>query len=101
MDRHYFPFKMTEKWGECLQAFLMLTDRGRQKGMSKEEIKLSFSEEIADVFGYLLLFADNENIDLVKALEKNGLCISSKMKRVENLFLYSMVIDIKRYTLFY
>jgi len=69
-DRDYLPFKMTEEWGECLQAYLMLTDRGRQKGKTKEEIKNSFAEEIADVFGYLLLFADNEGIDLAEAIDK-------------------------------
>ena len=47
----------------------MYTDRGRQKNKSKEEIRKIFEKEIADVFGFLLLFAENENIDLVKALE--------------------------------
>lgn len=70
VDRNYYPFKVTEEWGECLQAFLMLTDRGRQKGKSKEEIKDMFSDEIADVFGFLLLFADAEGIDPAQALEK-------------------------------
>lgn len=70
MDRDYAPFKITEEWGECLQAYLMLTDRGRQKGKSKEEIKSILQAEIADVFGYLLMFADNEGVDLAKAMEK-------------------------------
>ena len=70
VDRNYFPFKVTEEWGECLQAFLMVTDRGRQKGMSKEEIKAEFSKEFADVFGFLLLFAENEGVDLAEALDK-------------------------------
>tara|TARA_Y100000310_G_scaffold208118_1_gene208642 strand:+ start:6435 stop:6755 length:321 start_codon:yes stop_codon:yes gene_type:complete len=69
MDRDYFPFKLTEEWGECLQTYLMLTDRGRQKGKNKKEIKTDFAKEIADVFGYLLLFAENEKIDLAKSLE--------------------------------
>ncbi|GMU73840.1 MAG: hypothetical protein AMXMBFR44_0390 [Candidatus Campbellbacteria bacterium] len=69
MDRDYFPFKMSEEFGECMQMYLMLTDRGRQKGKTKEEIKASFSEEIADLFGYLLVFADQEGVDLVKALD--------------------------------
>lgn len=69
-DRDYYPFKITEEWGECMQAFLMLSDRGRQKGKTKEEIREMFSQEIADVFGYLLLFAQNEGIDPVEALTK-------------------------------
>lgn len=70
MDRDYVPFKITEEWGECMQAYLMLTDRGRQKGKSKEEILKLFADECADVFGYLLVFAQNEGIDLADALDK-------------------------------
>lgn len=69
MDRDYLPFKLTEEWGECLQAYLMYTDRGRQKGKSKEEIKELLSKEFADVFGYLLLFAESEGVDLAKSME--------------------------------
>ncbi len=70
VDRDYFPFKIAEEWGECLQTYLMLTDRGRQKGKSKEEIKEMFSDEIADVLGFLLLFAVREGIDPAEALQK-------------------------------
>lgn len=70
MDRDYAPFKLTEEWGECIQAYLMLTDRGRQKGKSKEEIKENLAEEMADVFGYLVAFAASEEVDLVEAIEK-------------------------------
>ena len=68
MDRDYLPFKVTEEWGECLQVFLMLSDRGRQKGKTKEEIRASLAEECADVFAYLLLFAEAEGIDLAQAI---------------------------------
>ena len=61
---------MDECWGEGLQAYLMLTDRGRQKGKSKEEIRELLSQEFADVFAYLLLFADAEGIDLAEAVKK-------------------------------
>lgn len=70
IDRDYLPFKITEEWGECLQAYLMLTDRGRQKGESKEEIKELFSQEFADVFAYLLVFAEDEGVDLAESLKK-------------------------------
>lgn len=69
VDRDYFPFKLTEELGECVQTYLMLTDRGRQKGKNKEEIKKMFEDEIADVFGFLILFAENEKIDLEKAIQ--------------------------------
>jgi len=70
MDRDYLPFKITEEWGECLQVYLMLTDRGRQKGKTKKEIQELFSEEFADIFAYLLIFADNEGVDLTEAITK-------------------------------
>ncbi len=69
VDRDYLPFKITEEWGECLQVFLMLSDRGRQKGKTKEEIRRSFSEEFADVFAFLLLFAESEGVDVAEAME--------------------------------
>ncbi len=69
VDRDYYPFKLTEEWGECLQTYLMLTDRGRQKGYSKTEIQEMLKMEMADVIGFLLLFADKEGIDLEEALE--------------------------------
>lgn len=78
MDRDYLPFKITEEWGECLQTYLMLTDRGRQKGKSKDEIKEEFSKEIADVFAYLLLFAEAEGIDPVEAVNKKWFSYLSK-----------------------
>ena len=70
IDRDYLPFKITEEWGECLQAYLMLTDRGKQKNKSKQEIKNMLSDEFADIFAYLLLFAESEGIDPAEALEK-------------------------------
>jgi NTP pyrophosphatase (non-canonical NTP hydrolase) len=68
IDKDYLPFKITEEWGECLQVYLMLTNRGRQKGKNKKEIQELFSNEFADVFGYFLAFADQEGIDLVGAI---------------------------------
>ncbi len=62
--------KSPRNGGECLQVFLMLTDRGRQKGMSKKEIQKLFSDEFADIFAYLLVFADSEGVDIVESLTK-------------------------------
>lgn len=70
IDRDYLPFKITEEWGECLQVYLMLTDRGRQKGKSKKDIQKLLRDEFADVFAYLLIFADQEGVDLLEAITK-------------------------------
>lgn len=69
LTKKHNPFKLSEEWGECLQTYLMLTDRGRQKGKNKEEIKKMFGKELADVLGYLLAFAKSEDIDIVKEVE--------------------------------
>lgn len=68
-DRDYYPFKITEEWGECLQAYLLLTKRGRDKGKTEEEMKRALEDEMADVLGFLLIFAENEGVDLERALQ--------------------------------
>jgi len=73
VDRDYYPFKLNEELGECIKAYLMYTDRGRQKGLSKEEIRYEFENELADVFGFLLLFADHEHVDLEEVLKRKWL----------------------------
>lgn len=70
MDRDYAPFKISEEWGEAMQAYLMYSDRGRQKGKTKPEIHAMLKAELADVLGYLLVFASQENIDLAEALQE-------------------------------
>ena len=48
----------------------MLSDRGRQKGKTKDEIRAEFARECADVFAYLLIFAANEGVDIADAIKK-------------------------------
>ncbi len=78
MDRDYFPLKLAEEWGECLQSYLMFTDRGRQKGNTKQQIHEKLEQELADVFGYLLLFAESEGVDLKKAIQKKWFALLKK-----------------------
>jgi len=80
VDRDYFPFKVTEEWGECLQAYLMLTERGKQKGKNKEDIKKELGDEFADVFAFLLLFAAHEGIDPAKVIQKKWFSYLSDKK---------------------
>ena len=70
IDRDYLPFKIAEEFGELTQTYLMLTDRGRQKGKNKSEIKEAMEQEFADMFAYLLLFAEDEGINPSEAIEK-------------------------------
>lgn len=78
VDRDYYPFKLTEEWGECMQAYLMLTDRGRQKGLTKDEIHAKLENEFADVLGFLLLFAHSEKIDIARAMDNKWFAQLSK-----------------------
>lgn len=70
VDRDYFVLKVTEEWGECVQSYMMNTGRAREKGKTQEELRDEFEKEFADVFGFLVLFAQQQNIDIEKALEK-------------------------------
>jgi len=84
IDRDYYPFKLTEELGECMQTYLMLTDRGRQKDMSKEEIRIELAKEMADVFGYILAFADSEGIDLEEAIEEKWFSYLKSEEKQDN-----------------
>ena len=69
-DGDYYPLKITEEWGECLKEYLSLTGKGRIKGRTEAEIRKAFENEFADVFGFLLMFAIEQNIDLEEVLKK-------------------------------
>lgn len=70
VDDDYFVFKLQEELGELTQKYLMLTDRGRQKDKTKDEIRKDFEMEVADVFGLTLLLSKHFKIDLEKAMEE-------------------------------
>ena len=38
-DNDWFMFKLQEEIGELTQKYLMMTSRGRQKGLSKDQIR--------------------------------------------------------------
>jgi NTP pyrophosphatase (non-canonical NTP hydrolase) len=69
-DNDWFIFKIQEELGELTQKYLMLTKRGRQKGFSEEEIRKQFELEIADVICCTLLFANHNNVDIMKNIEE-------------------------------
>jgi len=49
---------------------LILTDRSRSRGKSKEEVQENFADELADVLGHVLLAADYYKVVLEEALER-------------------------------
>lgn len=64
-DAAWFLGKLTEELGEVSSAYLKATQRGRGSA-SKEEL----ADEVADLFGFLLLFADWQGIDLETAFRR-------------------------------
>ena len=69
-DGDWFIFKIQEELGEMIKDYLMWTKRGRQKGFSEEEIKKNFETELADLLCQVLLFANHNNVDLMKRIEE-------------------------------
>ena len=69
-DNDWFIFKIQEELGEMIKEYLMWTKRGRQKGFSEEEIKKNFETELADLLCQVLLFANYNNVDLMKRIEE-------------------------------
>jgi NTP pyrophosphatase (non-canonical NTP hydrolase) len=72
-DDNWFMLKVCEEVGELTQAFLMRAGQARGKGLSGDEIELSFRREMADVLAHVLLMARHFDIDLQVELEKKWL----------------------------
>lgn len=72
-DDDWYIFKMQEELGELIQKYLMMTDRGRQKGLTKESIREGFEDEVADTFCILLMLVKHFGVDLEKAVSRKWL----------------------------
>ncbi|NIZ13348.1 hypothetical protein [Phaeobacter sp. HF9A] len=62
-DASWYLGKMTEELGEVTSAYLSLAGQTRKPGS-----KAALEEEIADLLGFVLLFADWQGIDAGAAL---------------------------------
>lgn len=69
-DDDWYVFKLQEELGELTQKFLMMSDRGRQKGFSREEIRVQFEDEVADTFALVVLLARHFGVDLERAVDR-------------------------------
>lgn len=65
----WFLLKLQEELGEMTQKYLIMTNRTRRKPESEAEAKTALAEEIADLFGYILLFADEVGVDVEEAVK--------------------------------
>lgn len=68
-DDDWYILKLHEEMGELTQNYLSYTSRGRDRNLTQEDLKKNIANEVADVFGQILLFANHYNIDLGKAME--------------------------------
>ncbi len=76
-DDAWFMLKLQEEIGEVTRAFVKASGRGRApkqfRGKSEAELKQDLADEVADLFGHLLLFCEHNDIDLAKAFEEKWL----------------------------
>jgi NTP pyrophosphatase (non-canonical NTP hydrolase) len=72
-DPDWFVLKLQEEIGELTQIWNKLSGRGRRQGRSDEELRQALADETADVLGHILLFADQNGLDLAAAIERKWL----------------------------
>ncbi|MGR3647237.1 MAG: hypothetical protein ACU0BJ_02250 [Shimia sp.] len=69
-DATFYLGKMMEEMGEVSAAYLKLTGRARGADGAPEVLKAELEDELADLFGFLLLFAGWQGVDLGAAFHK-------------------------------
>lgn len=68
-DDAFFLGKLTEELGEVAAATLKLTGRSRGADAPLADREANLRDEMADLFGFLLMFAAHRGIDLGAALD--------------------------------
>ena len=71
-DDLWLTAKLSEELGEVMQAYLRVVGRARSE-QPKELLKEMLEDEVADLFGMLLIFADKMEVDLPTALQRKWL----------------------------
>jgi NTP pyrophosphatase (non-canonical NTP hydrolase) len=66
----WLVLKLHEEVGELTQAFLNLSGRSRDRGLSGDETRDAFRGEVADALAQLLLVARRFDVDLSEELER-------------------------------
>lgn len=75
IDRNpdWFVHKINEEFGELTQAFLRKQGQARTHDLSEVEIQQNFEDEYADVLGHVLIFAINNDINIMSVMERKWL----------------------------
>ncbi|WP_129788504.1 pyrophosphatase [Promicromonospora panici] len=66
----WLMLKLHEEIGELTQAFLNLSGRSRDRGLTDDETREAFCGEVADALAQLLLVARRFDVDLPGELER-------------------------------
>lgn len=66
-------FKLQEELGELIQAYLMLTGRSQNRGLTNDEIEKSYKQELADLIVHCLLIAKHDGIDIEQEISAKWL----------------------------
>lgn len=69
-DGAFYLGKMTEELGEVASAYLKLAGQSRGSDGDGEALRQGLEDELADLFGFLLVFADWQGVDLAQAFER-------------------------------
>ena len=69
----WFLFKLQEELGELTKSYVNYRGLGRKTEKTPQQLKQDLSDELADVFGHVLLFAKHNEINLEKALQDKWL----------------------------
>ena len=68
-SKDWFVMKLQEELGEMVQSHLIMTNRTRRKPESAEKAKEAFAQELADVFCYVILLAEENDINIEQAVK--------------------------------
>lgn len=68
-DEAFYLGKLSEELGEVSAAVLKLSNRSRGADRPLAEREAQLADEMADLFGFLLMFAQSRGIDLGAALQ--------------------------------
>lgn len=83
----WLMLKLQEEFGELADAYLGLTGRQRDKGGSaekKQDARESFALELADAVGLLFALAQQEGVDLEKAIDAKWLVWDRRENQRDN-----------------
>ncbi len=69
-DAAFYLGKMTEELGEVASAYLKLAGKSRGSDGDAQALRQELEDELADLFGFLMIFADWQGVDLAAAFER-------------------------------